>query len=180
MRAGPTTTSSQNLAFAAEQGIALVEQPLPAGQDGILRHIAHPVPICADESVHEAKTLTRWPASTMPSTSSSTSPGGLTAALVLRDRARELVSASWSAAWSARRWPWRRPSCWPKDADFVDLDGPLLLARDRVPGLVYQGSLVSPPEPALVGLSAPQARSAPARPSAIGIMHKNPSTPKRS
>ncbi|RVB60459.1 dipeptide epimerase, partial [Mesorhizobium sp. M7A.F.Ca.CA.004.06.1.1] len=36
-------------------------------------------------------------------------------------------------------------------ADFVDLDGPLLLARDRVPGLVYQGSLVSPPEVALWG-----------------------------
>ncbi len=36
-------------------------------------------------------------------------------------------------------------------ADFVDLDGPLLLARDRVPGLIYQGSLVSPPEPDLWG-----------------------------
>jgi hypothetical protein len=38
-----------------------------------------------------------------------------------------------------------------QDADFVDLDGPLLLARDRVPGLVYQGSLVSPPDAALWG-----------------------------
>ena len=36
-------------------------------------------------------------------------------------------------------------------AEFVDLDGPLLLARDRSPALVYQGSLVSPPEPALWG-----------------------------
>ena len=36
-------------------------------------------------------------------------------------------------------------------ADFVDLDGPLLLARDRSPGLTYRGSLVSPPEPALWG-----------------------------
>jgi hypothetical protein len=38
-----------------------------------------------------------------------------------------------------------------QDADFVDLDGPLLLARDRAPGLVYRGSLVSPPDPALWG-----------------------------
>ncbi|MGX7873013.1 dipeptide epimerase [Mesorhizobium sp. ORM6] len=65
-----------NLAFAAEQGIALIEQPLPAGRDGILRHIAHPVPICADESVHEARTSKRLSASTTPSTSSSTSPAG--------------------------------------------------------------------------------------------------------
>ncbi|RVA66841.1 dipeptide epimerase, partial [Mesorhizobium sp. M7A.F.Ca.CA.001.08.2.1] len=46
-----------NFAFAAEQSIALIEQPLPAGHDEILRHIAHAVPICADESVHEAKNL---------------------------------------------------------------------------------------------------------------------------
>ena len=38
-----------------------------------------------------------------------------------------------------------------QDADFADLDGPLLLARDRSPALRYAGSLVSPPEPALWG-----------------------------
>jgi len=38
-----------------------------------------------------------------------------------------------------------------QDAEFVDLDGPLLLARDRSPGLVYNGSLVSPPQQALWG-----------------------------
>ena len=36
-------------------------------------------------------------------------------------------------------------------ARFVDLDGPLLLARDREPGLRYEGSIVYPPEPALWG-----------------------------
>jgi hypothetical protein len=36
-------------------------------------------------------------------------------------------------------------------ARFVDLDGPLLLARDREPGLVYEGSIVHPPSPALWG-----------------------------
>jgi len=37
------------------------------------------------------------------------------------------------------------------DADFVDLDGPLLLAKDREPGLAYTGSTVHPPPPALWG-----------------------------
>jgi L-alanine-DL-glutamate epimerase-like enolase superfamily enzyme len=36
-------------------------------------------------------------------------------------------------------------------ARFVDLDGPLLLAKDREPGLVYEGSIVHPPQPALWG-----------------------------
>jgi L-alanine-DL-glutamate epimerase-like enolase superfamily enzyme len=36
-------------------------------------------------------------------------------------------------------------------ADWVDLDGPLLLARDRDPALGYDGALVHPPEPRLWG-----------------------------
>ena len=36
-------------------------------------------------------------------------------------------------------------------ARFVDLDGPLLLARDRDPGLVFEGSIVHPPAPRLWG-----------------------------
>jgi len=36
-------------------------------------------------------------------------------------------------------------------ARFVDLDGPLLLAKDRAGGLRYDGSLIYPPESALWG-----------------------------
>ena len=36
-------------------------------------------------------------------------------------------------------------------ARIVDLDGPLLLARDRPDGLRYEGSVVHPPTPALWG-----------------------------
>ena len=48
---------AENMAEAAALGVALIEQPLPAGRDAILRRIAHPVPICADESVHTAADL---------------------------------------------------------------------------------------------------------------------------
>src|SRR5690606_6638738 len=48
---------SENLAVAAQLGVALVEQPLPAGKDAILARIAHPVPVCADESVHDVDGL---------------------------------------------------------------------------------------------------------------------------
>ncbi|QND64372.1 dipeptide epimerase [Mesorhizobium loti] len=140
-----------NLAFAAEQGIALIEQPLPAGRDEILRHIAHPVPICADESVHEAKNLEALVGLYDAVNIKLDKSGGLTAALVLRDRARELGFGVMIGCMVGTSLAMAPAVLLAQDADYVDLDGPLLLARDRVPGLVYQGSLVSPPDTALWG-----------------------------
>lgn len=140
-----------NLAFAAEQGIALIEQPLPAGHDEILRHIAHPVPICADESVHEAKNLEALVGLYDAVNIKLDKSGGLTAALVLRDRARELGFGVMIGCMVGTSLAMAPAVLLAQDADFVDLDGPLLLARDRVPGLVYQGSLVSPPNTTLWG-----------------------------
>ena len=140
-----------NLAFAAEQGIALIEQPLPAGQDEILRHIAHPVPICADESVHEAKNLAALVGLYDAINIKLDKSGGLTAALVLRDRARELGFSIMVGCMVGTSLAMAPAVLLAQGADFVDLDGPLLLARDRVPSLVYRGSLVSPPDTALWG-----------------------------
>ena len=140
-----------NLAFAAEQGIALIEQPLPAGHDEILRHITHPVPICADESVHEAKNLGALVGLYDAVNIKLDKSGGLTAALVLRDRARELGFGVMVGCMVGTSLAMAPAVLLAQDADFVDLDGPLLLARDRVPGLVYQGSLVSPADTALWG-----------------------------
>jgi L-Ala-D/L-Glu epimerase len=36
-------------------------------------------------------------------------------------------------------------------ADYVDLDGPLLLAKDRQPAIQYEGSIMLPPPRALWG-----------------------------
>ncbi|WP_421912879.1 N-acetyl-D-Glu racemase DgcA [Mesorhizobium sp.] len=140
-----------NLAFAAEQGITLIEQPLPAGHDEILRHIAHPVPICADESVHEAKNLAALVGLYDAVNIKLDKSGGLTAALVLRDRARDLGFGVMVGCMVGTSLAMAPAVLLAQGAEFVDLDGPLLLARDRVPGLVYEGSLVSPPEPALWG-----------------------------
>ncbi|RUW18985.1 dipeptide epimerase [Mesorhizobium sp. M4B.F.Ca.ET.215.01.1.1] len=141
----------ENLAFAAEQGIALIEQPLPAGRDEILREIAHPVPICADESVHEAKNLDALVGLYDAVNIKLDKTGGLTAALVLRDRARELGFDIMVGCMVGTSLAMAPAVLLAQDADFVDLDGPLLLARDRAPGLVYQGSLVSPPDRTLWG-----------------------------
>ncbi|MFD2055997.1 N-acetyl-D-Glu racemase DgcA [Mesorhizobium calcicola] len=140
-----------NLAFAAEQGIALIEQPLPAGHDEILRHIAHPVPICADESVHEAENLEALVGLYEAVNIKLDKSGGLTAALTLRDRARELGFGVMVGCMVGTSLAMAPAVLLAQNANFVDLDGPLLLARDRVPGLVYRGSLVSPPDTALWG-----------------------------
>ena len=64
------------------------------------------------------------------------------------------ASPSWPAAWWRPRSPWRRPCCWRRRARFVDLDGPLLLAKDRDDGLRYEDSLVYPPLAGALGLNA--------------------------
>jgi L-alanine-DL-glutamate epimerase-like enolase superfamily enzyme len=141
----------RNLAAAAELGIALIEQPLPAGKDGILRHIARPVPVCADESVHEAKDLAALAGLYDAVNIKLDKAGGLTAAIELRDRARKLGFGVMVGCMVGTSLAMAPAVLLAQEADFVDLDGPLLLARDRVPGLAYRGSLVSPPEPALWG-----------------------------
>ena len=140
-----------HFALCAEARIALVEQPLPAGDDSALRDHARPIPVCADESVHRsedvAKLADRYDAINIKLDKA----GGLTEALALREAAREhglkvmvgcMVGTSLGMAPAVLL---------AQGADFVDLDGPLLLARDREPGLHYAGSEVYPPEAALWG-----------------------------
>ncbi len=142
---------ADNLAFAAGLGIALVEQPLPAGRDAALAGLARPLPVCADESVHTAEDLPallgRYDAVNIKLDKA----GGLTAALALRDRARALGFQVMVGCMVGTSLGMAPAMLLAQDADFVDLDGPLLLARDREPGLVYSGSLVSPPRRDLWG-----------------------------
>jgi L-alanine-DL-glutamate epimerase-like enolase superfamily enzyme len=140
-----------NMAVAAELGIALIEQPLPVGQDGILRHIAHKVPICADESVHVAQDLPALVGLYDAVNIKLDKSGGLTAALLLRDQALALGFGVMVGCMVGTSLAMAPAVLLAQGADYVDLDGPLLLARDRIPGLAYKGSLVSPPQPALWG-----------------------------
>jgi L-Ala-D/L-Glu epimerase len=141
----------QNLAAAAEIGVALVEQPLPAGRDGLLAEIPHPVPVCADESVHVAADLPRLGGLYDAVNIKLDKAGGLTAAMELRDAARAAGLKIMVGCMVGTSLAMAPAVLLAQDADFVDLDGPLLLARDRTPSLRYDGSLVSPPEPALWG-----------------------------
>ena len=139
------------LAEAAAAGVELIEQPLPAGNDDLLARIAHPVPICADESVHDCASLDaladRYDAVNIKLDKT----GGLTEALAAAARARALGLKIMVGSMVATSLAMAPALLVAQGADFVDLDGPLLLARDRAPGLSYEGGLVYPPEPQLWG-----------------------------
>jgi L-alanine-DL-glutamate epimerase-like enolase superfamily enzyme len=141
----------QNLAECAEVGVTLVEQPLPAGRDEALARIKRPVAVCADESVHDRATLQglreRYDAVNIKLDKT----GGLTEALAMADAARALGFEIMVGCMVATSLAMAPAMLLASEARFVDLDGPLLLKRDREDGLRYDGSLVYPPEAALWG-----------------------------
>jgi L-alanine-DL-glutamate epimerase-like enolase superfamily enzyme len=139
------------LAACAEAGVALVEQPLPAGRDGALAEISRRVPICADESVHDRASLDRLVGLYDAINIKLDKTGGLTEALALADAAVERGFALMIGCMVGTSLAMAPALLLAPRARFVDLDGPLLLARDREPGLRYEGAMVYSPDPALWG-----------------------------
>ena len=142
---------AENLAVAAACRVALVEQPLPAGKDAILAQVSHAVPICADESLHSAGDLEAIRGLYDAVNIKLDKTGGLTAALEVARQARRHGFGIMVGCMVGTSLAMAPAVLLAQDADFVDLDGPLLLAEDRSPGLRYDGSLVFPPDPALWG-----------------------------
>jgi L-alanine-DL-glutamate epimerase-like enolase superfamily enzyme len=142
---------AENLAVAAECRVALIEQPLPAGKDAMLAGVSHTVPICADESLHSADDLGALGGLYDAVNIKLDKTGGLTAALDLRRRARKGGFGIMVGCMVGTSLGMAPAMLLAQDADFVDLDGPLLLAEDRSPGLRYDGSTAFPPEPGLWG-----------------------------
>ena len=139
------------LACAAEAGVEVVEQPLPAGQDAILAVIARPVPVCADESVHDRASLEELSGRYDAVNIKLDKTGGLTEALRVAEDARALGLKIMVGSMVATSLSMAPALLLAQDADWVDLDGPLLLEHDREPGLVYEAGMVFPPSPALWG-----------------------------
>jgi L-Ala-D/L-Glu epimerase len=141
----------RNLDACAQAGVTLVEQPLPAGQDELLARIRRPLAVCADESVHDRASLEglreRYDAVNIKLDKT----GGLTEALAMADAAQALGFQIMVGCMVATSLAMAPAMLLTTQARFVDLDGPLLLARDRDGGLRYDGSLVYPPEAALWG-----------------------------
>jgi len=141
----------ENLSIASSFGVALVEQPLPAGKDAILATVSHSVPLCADESLHTRSDLAdlrgRYDAVNIKLDKT----GGLSEALLLKAEAERLGFSIMVGCMVGSSLAMAPAFLVAQGAQFVDLDGPLLLAKDRKPGLLYEGALVHPPESELWG-----------------------------
>jgi len=140
-----------NVAACAAARVTLIEQPLPAVDDGALATMVRTVPICADESIHDRATLRALVGKYDAVNIKLDKAGGLTEALALAAEARTLGFDLMVGCMVATSLAIAPAMLLAASARVVDLDGPLLLARDRPHGLRFDGSLVHPPSAALWG-----------------------------
>jgi L-Ala-D/L-Glu epimerase len=146
-----TENLAANLAACAAAGVTLVEQPLPVNADTALASIRRPIPVCADESVQDRLGLASLAGRYDAVNIKLDKTGGLTEALAMTKEAQRLgfdVMVGCMVATSLAMAP---AILVAPGARVVDLDGPLLLAKDRPDGLRYEDSLVYPPTSALWG-----------------------------
>lgn len=147
-------TVEQYLALAptlVRLGVALVEQPLPAGQDEALRTIARVLPVCADESCHDRASLAHLKGKYDAINIKLDKTGGLTEALLMRDAAVAAGFDIMVGCMLGTSLAMAPAFFVAQGAAFADLDGPLLLAADRAPPIRYEGSMMQVPDPALWG-----------------------------
>ncbi|PRX08822.1 UNVERIFIED_ORG: L-alanine-DL-glutamate epimerase-like enolase superfamily enzyme [Martelella mediterranea] len=132
-------------------GVALVEQPLPAGDDQALAHIDRPLPVCADESCHARPSLESLKGKYDAINIKIDKTGGLTEALLLKKAAMEAGFQIMTGCMLGTSLAMAPAMLVADGAPFVDLDGPLLLAKDREPAITFEGSIMHPADPALWG-----------------------------
>jgi L-alanine-DL-glutamate epimerase-like enolase superfamily enzyme len=132
-------------------GVALVEQPLPAGQDDMLAEIARPLPVCADESCHDRASLAALKGKYDMVNVKLDKTGGLTEALALTDAARAQGFGVMVGCMVGTSLAMAPATLLTGQAAHVDLDGPLLLAEDRPNPLRFSDRGIHAPERELWG-----------------------------
>jgi L-alanine-DL-glutamate epimerase-like enolase superfamily enzyme len=141
----------RNLAACAQAGVTLIEQPLPEGRDAALAQIRRPIPVCADESVHDRASLEAIGGKYDAINVKLDKAGGLTEALALAAEAERRGFDIMVGCMVATSLAMAPAMLVAQRARVVDLDGPLLLAEDRPHGLRYEGSIVYPAKAVLWG-----------------------------
>ncbi len=132
-------------------GVDLIEQPLPAGQDAALSTMQRPVPVCADESCHDTASLAQIAGCYDAVNIKLDKTGGLSEALRLKESAQAQGYKIMVGCMIATSLSMAPATLVAQGAAVVDLDGPLLLERDREDGLEFTGSTIQPFSAALWG-----------------------------
>ncbi|WP_417600603.1 N-acetyl-D-Glu racemase DgcA [Pararhodobacter oceanensis] len=132
-------------------GVAMVEQPLPAGEDGMLGEIARPLPVCADESCHDRASLPSLAGKYDMANIKLDKTGGLTEALALKDAAMAAGFEVMVGCMVGTSLAMAPAVLVAQGVAVTDLDGPLLLAEDRAHALQFDAAGVHPPSRDLWG-----------------------------
>jgi len=132
-------------------GVEMIEQPLPAAGDQALLKLERPIPICADESCHASESLKQVVDRYDMINIKLDKTGGLTEALRLRKAAEAGGLQIMVGCMLATSLAMAPATLVAQGAAIVDLDGPLLLERDRPSGLRFDRGLVFPPQRGLWG-----------------------------
>ena len=137
--------------YLFEIGVEMLEQPVPAGDDGGLANIDIQVPVCADEAVHTTDGLEDLRGRYDMINIKLDKTGGLTEAMRLKSRALELGFGVMVGCMVGTSLSMAPAVLVAQGAKIVDLDGPLLLKDDRIPGLDFTNGRVHPAMPGLWG-----------------------------
>jgi L-alanine-DL-glutamate epimerase-like enolase superfamily enzyme len=125
-------------------GVAMIEQPLPAGRDAALADISSPLPIVADESCHIAADVARLRGLYHGVNIKLDKAGGLTEALALRKAAENAKMQVMVGCMLSTSLAIQAAFLVAQKAEWVDLDGPALLQNDRPGGFVFANGCLSP------------------------------------
>jgi L-Ala-D/L-Glu epimerase len=131
--------------------VELVEQPLPADNDEALRNMPRSTIICADESAHDNAGLKNLVGKYDAINIKLDKTGGLTSALALAKTAKEQNFKIMIGCMLATSLAMAPAFLLAQLADYVDLDGPLLLVKDREHGIAFNNGIMQPPHPSLWG-----------------------------
>jgi len=117
--------------------IAMVEQPLPAGQDQDLQRFTHPIPVCADESCHTREDIAQLRNRYEMINIKLDKCGGLTEALAMVEEAQKLDMRLMVGCMLGSSLAMEAALPVAIAAEHIDLDGPIWLAADSSPFLSY-------------------------------------------
>lgn len=135
----------------AESGVVLIEQPLPAGQDEVLRNYSGPIPVCADESCHTRESLPGIIGLYDYINIKLDKTGGLTEALLLARTAEEQGLRLMTGCMTGTSLAMAPATLVASLSEFVDLDGGLMLQDDREPAMSCELGRLKLPRPELWG-----------------------------
>ncbi|EIC85866.1 N-acetyl-D-Glu racemase DgcA [Serratia sp. M24T3] len=121
-----------------EFNIAMIEQPLPAGQDADLVRCLHPIPVCADESCHQRSDIAALRDRYEMINIKLDKCGGLTEALAMVTEAKALGLRVMVGCMLGSSLAMEAALPIAVQSERVDLDGPIWLAQDYQPALRYE------------------------------------------